>query len=183
MSDPLPPFASASAFASPDGPDPSPPPPPTGDAAASPPRRRLDRSKMVNQMKRIKLERRMDESRLYCHDEVRAFAECATGRSVSTVWACKEVSNAMHKCMRDLYTAHTTTRHHSSTQKLSHPSSAHPPPPHTPRDIDTQHTTRPSSPRLPPPLRLMAAVLSRLHCVSLCSMDSHPEPVLDYDDL
>ena len=56
---------------------------------------------MVNQTKRRELQQRQDESRLVCAEPIRAFAECATGRTFSTVWACWQHNKDMHRCMRD----------------------------------------------------------------------------------
>ena len=63
--------------------------------------RRLDKNRMVNQIKRKEFERRQDESRLACAEPIRLFAECATGRTFTTVWACWTHNKVMHKCMQN----------------------------------------------------------------------------------
>ncbi|EDQ89230.1 uncharacterized protein MONBRDRAFT_32431 [Monosiga brevicollis MX1] len=35
----------------------------------------------------------------FCQDEMKAFADCARGRSISVVWACREVNDIMKRCI------------------------------------------------------------------------------------
>ena len=62
-------------------------------------RGQLDHNKLVNQKKRIAFEKLQEESTMACDVEIRAFAECARGRTFSTVWACREHNKEMHTCM------------------------------------------------------------------------------------
>ena len=93
---------------------PSPPPPnpnPTSDQptsfvpvhAAPPPvtnlRGTIDHNKLVNRTKRLEFEKLQQESVMACDEQIKAFAMCATGRTFSTVWACRTHNDEMHKCM------------------------------------------------------------------------------------
>jgi len=50
-----------------------------------------------------------EEANRICHEEIRVFAECATGRTVSAVWACRHLNTLMVDCHRP----------HSNNEKLN----------------------------------------------------------------
>ena len=72
---------------------------PTTTNPTNPIRAKIDSNRIVNRVKRVELEKRQEESVLACDVQIRAFASCATGRTFSTVWACKTENDEMHKCM------------------------------------------------------------------------------------
>jgi len=42
--------------------------------------------------------------RSYCADAIKAFVDCASGRTVSVAWTCRSLNRAMNECMK----AHAT---------------------------------------------------------------------------
>ncbi|KAH7313611.1 cytochrome c oxidase biogenesis protein Cmc1 like-domain-containing protein [Stachybotrys elegans] len=51
--------------------------------------------------------------RRLCADEIKAFAECAVGRSFTVAWACKEQHRAMNSCMA----SHATRAEHDAARQ------------------------------------------------------------------
>mmetsp|Transcript_33430 Transcript_33430/g.46694 ORF Transcript_33430/g.46694 Transcript_33430/m.46694 type:complete len:128 (-) Transcript_33430:79-462(-) len=45
-----------------------------------------------------------------CDDVVQAFTACCKGRTVSILWACREVNDALDKCLRENMTDHDFLR-------------------------------------------------------------------------
>ena len=59
----------------------------------------IDANRITNRVKRQELEKRQQESILACDAQIKAFVQCATGRTFSTVWACRGENGEMHTCM------------------------------------------------------------------------------------
>eukprot|EP00299_Pterocystis_sp_00344_P005637 c1722_g1_i1.p2 GENE.c1722_g1_i1~~c1722_g1_i1.p2 ORF type:complete len:109 (+),score=20.87 c1722_g1_i1:36-329(+) len=55
----------------------------------------LEVPKKVEKMLRQQL---IETANHHCHESIAAFAKCASGRTVSVVWACQEQNKAMIEC-------------------------------------------------------------------------------------
>ncbi|KMS93493.1 hypothetical protein BVRB_030920, partial [Beta vulgaris subsp. vulgaris] len=63
-------------------------------------RRRTGLRSAMKKIEEEQVRRRMfAEARLKCDATIKVFAECAKGRSVSVLWACRELNKKMNACL------------------------------------------------------------------------------------